>query len=107
LSFERQRIHVELDNERRKHQDESLLHAHTSHVYVLSSLHGTRAISRVQHRSACALDNKGEDVKPHEPLAQANSFDAPDFLFWMEKVYQAAGSHVHECIDPQWCEEEE
>lgn len=89
---------MQVNNQRRKAQNEQLLQPNPGHVDVHSDA-GDGAAGGGRH-AAGGLDDEGEDVEGDEERGQFGGRDSGEFLLGLEEVDHAAEEHVEEGVDP-------
>ena len=92
---------VEDDHQAQEADDEELLETQPDEVDLEADLDGVGVAAGAGHDAARALDDEGEDVGEHKPLAHAPGADGADLLGGQVEEDHARQRHVDEGVDPQ------
>jgi len=65
-AFHLQHLHIELNSQAQKYENEKLLESDTAHIYVCSFHLVSWQSSRTSHTSADNLDDKSDEIKTDE-----------------------------------------
>jgi hypothetical protein len=78
------------------------LQSDTTHIHVQAGLDDTRrCVGLAAHPSTRQLDQKGDDVKPHEDRAESLRVQTTKSLLLGKEPHHAAKGHVEEGVDPE------
>lgn len=89
---------MQVNNQRRKAQNEQLLQPNPGHVDFYSDAGDGAAGGGCP--AAAGLDDEGDDVEGDEERGQSGGRDSCEFLLGLEEVDHAAEEHVEEGVDP-------
>lgn len=73
----------------------------------MDAQHRSLRIRARDHTAAAALDEKTNDIGPHEALGKGAGLDLPDALVGQPVVGHAAQHHVDEGVDPERSEQDQ